>query len=242
MNEIYNFLIDIELINNNPLSRIKNLKEIKNHKIRALTSNEVKILLNTTKKYDYEFYPLLFTALFTGMRQGELLGLTWNSINWNSKKITVDKNYTHGNLGTTKSGKIRIVDMSKELVQVLKRWHLRCPLSKFGLVFPNKEGNYLNAANMLNRKFKPALKRAGIEPVRFHDLRHTYASLLIANGVSMKYVQYQLGHSSIKMTMDLYTHILPEFNENCVNILDNLVNNLTKDFVQNVLTIKNYAT
>lgn len=76
---------------------------------------------------------------------------------------------------------------------------------------------------MIKRRFKPALNRAGIDSLRFHDLRHTYASLLLANGAPMKYVQHQLGHSSIKMTMDLYTHLLPEVNEQCVNLLDNIV-------------------
>lgn len=76
---------------------------------------------------------------------------------------------------------------------------------------------------MIKRRFKPALNRAGIDSLRFHDLRHTYASLLLVKGAPMKYVQHQLGHSSIKMTMDLYTHLLPEVNEQCVNLLDNIV-------------------
>lgn len=71
----------------------------------------------------------------------------------------------------------------------------------------------------------PALNRAGIDKIRFHDLRHTYASLLLANGAPMKYVQHQLGHSSITMTMDLYTHLLPEVNDKCVNLLNSIVNN-----------------
>ena len=73
------------------------------------------------------------------------------------------------------------------------------------------------------RRILPALNRAGIDKIRFHDLRHTYASLLLANGVPMKYVQHQLGHSSITMTMDLYTHLLSEVNGKCVNLLNNIV-------------------
>ena len=68
------------------------------------------------------------------------------------------------------------------------------------------------------------LKIANVKQIRFHDLRHTYASLLLANGTPMKYVQHQLGHSSITMTMDLYTHLLPEVNDKCVNLLNNIVN------------------
>lgn len=223
MSQIYSFMIDMDIVVKNPLARIKSLKEERSEEIRSLSTEETKILLSKTKEIYPDFYPLLFTALFTGMRQGELMGLTWDSINWITRKITVDKNFTHGQVGTTKTGKVRKVDMSLELVKVLKEWRLACPKGEHNLVFPNGDGGYQDANNMIKRRFKPALNRAGIDSLRFHDLRHTYASLLLANGAPMKYVQHQLGHSSIKMTMDLYTHLLPEVNEQCVNLLDNIV-------------------
>lgn len=224
ISEIYSFMIDNDVVNKNPLARIKALKETKNDKIRALSTEEVQALLSKTKQVYPDFYPLLFTALFTGMRQGELLGLTWSSINWVKGKIKIDKNYTHGRVGTPKTNKIRYVDMSNELAKVLKEWRLACPHSELDLVFPNNEGLHQDAHNMIKRRFKPALNRAGIEEIRFHDLRHTYASLLLANGAPMKYVQSQLGHASITMTMDLYTHLLPEVNDKCVNLLNSIVN------------------
>ena len=115
-------MIDNDVVNKNPLARIKALKETKNDKIRALSTEEVQALLSKTKQVYPDFYPLLFTALFTGMRQGELLGLTWSSINWVKGKIKIDKNYTHGRVGTPKTNKIRYVDMSNELAKVLKEW------------------------------------------------------------------------------------------------------------------------
>ena len=199
---IYNFMIDSDAAVSNPLARVKSLKEIKNKKIRALCTEEVQALLSKTKQVYPDFFPFLFTALFTGMRKGEILALTWDSINWITQKITVDKNYTHGGLGTPKTGKIRVIDMSNELAKVLKEWRLACPHSELILVFPNSNGNYQSADNLAKRRFMPALNRAGIDKIRFHDLRHTYASLLLANGDPMKYVQHQLGHSSITMTMD----------------------------------------
>ena len=227
MSQIYSFMIDMDIVLKNPLARIKSLKEERSEEIRSLSTEETKILLSKAKEIYPDFYPLLFTALFTGMRQGELMGLTWDSINWITRKITVDKNFTHGRVGTTKSGKVRKVDMSLELVKVLKEWRLACPKGEHNLVFPNSDGGYQDANNMIKRRFKPALNRARIDSLRFHDLRHTYASLLLANGAPMKYVQLQLGHSSIKMTMDLYTHLLPEVNEQCVNLLDNIVEKTT---------------
>lgn len=116
-----------------------------------------------------------------------------------------------------------MIDISNELAKVLKEWRIACPHSELNLVFPNSNGNYQSADNLAKRRFLPALNRAGIDKIRFHDLRHTYASLLLANGAPMKYVQHQLGHSSITMTMDLYTHLLPEVNDGCVNLLNNIV-------------------
>ena len=224
LGSIFNFMIDNDVPVRNPLARIKNLKVAQNKKIRALSTVEVQALLSKTKVISPDFYPLLFTAIFTGMRKGEILALTWDSINWITQKITVDKNYTHGGLGTPKTGKIRVIDMSNELAKVLKEWRLACPHSELNLVFPNSNGNHQSADNLAKRRFLPALNRAGIDKIRFHDLRHTYASLLLANGAPMKYVQHQLGHSSITMTMDLYTHLLPEVNDKCVNLLNSIVN------------------
>ena len=119
---------------------------------------------------------------------------------------------------------IKSIDrLGRNYKQVWEEWRLACPHSELNLVFPNSNGNYQSADNLAKRKFLPALNRAGIDKIRFHDLRHTYASLLLANGAPMKYVQHQLGHSSITMTMDLYTHLLPEVNDKCVNLLNNIV-------------------
>lgn len=120
---------------------------------------------------------------------------------------------------------IKSIDrLGRNYKQVCEEWRLACPHSELNLVFPNSNGNYQSADNLAKRRFLPALNRAGIDKIRFHDLRHTYASLLLANGAPMKYVQHQLGHSSITMTMDLYTHLLPEVNDKCVNLLNSIAN------------------
>ena len=120
---------------------------------------------------------------------------------------------------------IKSIDrLGRNYKQICEEWRLACPHSELNLVFPNSNGNYQSADNLAKRRFLPALNRAGIDKIRFHDLRHTYASLLLANGAPMKYVQHQLEHSSITMTMDLYTHLLLEVNDKCVNLLNNIVN------------------
>jgi len=223
MSGIFNMMVEDGVINYNPAARIKTLKECSKIEIDPLNQEEVRALLIKTKEVYPDFYPLAFTAIYTGMRQGELLGLTWNDINWKTNKIIVSKSYTHGHLGNTKTGKTRRIDMSPKLGKVLKEWKLACPVGSHNLVFPNNNGEYQDANNLTKRRYKPSLERAGLHQRRFHDLRHTYATLSLLNNIPMKYVQLQLGHSSIKMTMDIYTHLLPEVNEQCVAMLDSIM-------------------
>ncbi len=113
--------------------------------------------------------------------------------------------------------------MSDELAKVLREWRIACPVSENKLVFPNNEGNYQSAENMMKRRFIPALNRAGIEQIRFHDLRHTYASLLISKDLNIKYIQKQMGHSSFEVTMNTYAHLMPEVYEKSKQAIDKLI-------------------
>ncbi|MCA1852837.1 MAG: site-specific integrase [Beggiatoa sp.] len=103
----------------------------------------------------------------------------------------------------------RRVDLPGELVAELRRWRLQCPPGAHDLVLPSGAGNPENHGNLLNRGFYPALRRAGLRKIRFHDLRHTYPSLLIANGEHPKRIQALMGHSSTNVTMDMYGHLMP---------------------------------
>jgi integrase len=78
-----------------------------------------------------------------------------------------------------------------------------------GLVFPNTIGGYADYTNLMPRHFKPLLRRAGLPDVRFHDLRHTCATLLLTKGVHPKIVSEMLGHSSVSITLDVYSHVIP---------------------------------
>jgi len=215
-------MIDDELIHHNPLLKVKKPRIVAK-KFDIIDSKEVEILLNTAKEHYPNFYPLIFTAIFTGMRQGELFALQWNKIDWLNRKILIDSNFTRNQLTTPKSNKSRVIDMSGELFKVLREWQLRCSNNDKNLVFPNKEGNYLDPNNLNKRLFHPLLEKAETKKIRFHDLRHTFASLLITKNISIKYIQSQMGHSSIQMTMDIYGHILPEVTLQGVNALDSIL-------------------
>lgn len=99
------------------------------------------------------------------------------------------------------------------------------------LIFPTEDGTPENAANLLYRRFFPALRRAGLPRMRFHNLRHSYASLLIAQGEHPKYIQSQLGHSSINVTMDIYGHLMQTVNQKAASRLGKTVPRINRDVV-----------
>jgi integrase len=112
-------------------------------------------------------------AALTGMRQGELLGLQWGDVDWNSKQLFVRRTYKDGayHEPKTASGRRRI-DVPASLIAELRVWRLACPKGDDDLVFPNLDGNAMSPANLVHRGFEPALRRAGLRRIRFHDLRH----------------------------------------------------------------------
>lgn len=176
--------------------------------MRILLPFEVEAFLQKVNTY---YYPLFLTGLMTGMRQGELFALTWDDVNIERKFIHVRKSCSLGEIKEPKSkSSIRVIDVSDGLAEALQYWKLVCPDSKTGLVFPNSRGNVLNHANILSRVFYPALSEAKIARVRFHDLRHTHAAYLIAQGEHIEYIKRRMGHSSVRVTLDLYGHLMPD--------------------------------
>jgi integrase len=161
------------------------------------------------------------------MRAGELVGLQWGDIDFRGKFLTVRRAFTRGREEGTKTGKTRRVDISDALLhelQALKKRrqesYLKEGKNEIPLwVFCNQEGNPLEYYNLKHRHFEKCLAAAGLRRIRFHDLRHTFASLLIQNGESLAYIKDQLGHSSIKMTVDVYGHLVPGANRAAVNKL-----------------------
>ena len=98
-----------------------------------------------------------------------------------------------------------------------------CPETEIDLVFPNDAGQPINHNNLVNRYFHPALKAAKLPIIRFHDLRHTYASLLIEQGENIKYIQSQLGHSTPTVTLNVYAHLMKPVNQEAACRLESMV-------------------
>jgi integrase len=161
-----------------------------------------------------EYFPLFLCALRTGMRQGELFALRWDDLDFVKRQLRVVWNWTHGKLDSPKGGRGRSIPMSAELGHVLhEHRHLRGPL-----VFCREGGGYLSG-DVVKHPFNRATRKAGVERIRFHDMRHSFASQLVMAGVPLKAVQEYLGHADLSMTMR-YAHLSPTAKQDFIACLD----------------------
>ncbi len=163
---------------------------------------------------DAEWRPMLLTALRTGMRRGELMGLRWEDVDLVAGQIHVRQAVSRGVIGTPKSGKARTIPMSDELLAGLKSYrHL-----KGEYVFCSPAGKLLRR-DEIKHPLRRACKKAGLRQVWWHALRHTFASHLVMRGVPLKAIQELLGHATIEMTMR-YAHLSPHVTRDAVKLLD----------------------
>ena len=226
-----NHAIDHGIISANPTKKTaKYYKQapVRHEEIQPLNENEVRLFLQTVLQYSPDYYPLFLCAIHTGMRSGELAALQWGDIDFNSGFLTVRRQYVWGKvIPFTKTNRVHRVDLSKALMsalQDLKRRRREQWLEKGKNEIPdwvlcNREGNPPDMQNVKNRHFYRCLEKAGLRRIRFHDLRHTFASLLLTNRESLTYVKEQLGHSSITMTVDTYGHLVPGANRKAMDRL-----------------------
>ena len=233
--------VEDEVLSSNPAMKLGrfNRPQDEGSKVEFLTREEVKSFLETAKSLRPNRYPLFLTALRTGMRLGELLALEWEDIQFGKSEkdrnryILVRHNFTHGQFTSPKSKKERRIDLNKELRQVLielrdqrmlkamQRSHE--PEEITGLVFPSETGGPLDSRNLYHRDFLPCLKAAGLRRVTLHCCRHTFGSMLLADGASLAYVKEQMGHSSIQVTVDIYGHLVPGGNIKWIDRLGSTV-------------------
>lgn len=190
--------------------------------IDILTPQQIRALLHAAP--DFKSKTLFMVAVMTGMRQGEILGLKWDDIDWIAGQAQIKRTFNYKRFYEPKSKTSkRKIDLAPQLIAQLKKWQLASPPNKLDLVFSNGEGKPINDSNLRSRIFDPALKKAKIPKIRFHDLRHCYASLLIDQGESPKYIQAQMGHSSINVTFDIYGHLMKDSNQEAATRLGNTI-------------------
>jgi integrase len=194
---------------------------VESKEMEILSPDEVRRFLEQTPP---RHRTLFLMAVLTGMRRGELLALRKKDIDWKNSQILVHDSVWKGRFVNPKSKtSIRRIDMSPYLARELQNHIEASPQSELDLVFSNSTGNLIDPDTMVKRKFLPALKRAGIRKIRFHDLRHTNVALRIEQGQNIKYIQNQLGHASIQTTLDRYGHLINDVNTEQAKKLDRVL-------------------
>ena len=205
-------------------------QHFRHKEIQPLTEPEIRAFLRSVLQYARQHFVTFLAAIHTGMRTGELVGLQWGDIDFFGKFITVRRAVVRRRIVETKTDKVRKIDLSDALAAELKKlkrhrqeqWLAkgRAEIPKW--VFCAENGKFMDPYNLKDRYFYKCLEKAGLRRIRFHDLRHTFATLLLQNGESLAYVKDQLGHSSIRMTVDVYGHLVPGANRQAVNKLPSL--------------------
>jgi integrase len=176
---------------------------------------------------------LYVIAVTAGLRIGELLGLEWKDIDLDAGTLRVRRTRSQARTGPTftapKNGKGRSIRLTGRAVEALKahkaaqnaeRLKLGDLWEDNGLIFCTTAGRPLDFRNVGAASFKPLLAKAGLPDIRFHDLRHTCATLLLSRGHHPKLVQELLGHASVAMTLDRYSHVLPGMGDQTVKAME----------------------
>ncbi len=226
LNQIMAYAVRHRFIDYNPVrdaERPRNQgKEGEEKTIAVLTPDQIRAFLKAVT--DQKYKTLFLTAIMTGARQGEILGLKWSDVDFQKKQVCINRTFNMGRFFTPKTkGSNRKIDLSPMLVRELLSWQLLSGRRNDDLVFPNEAGGPMNYSNMVQRYYRKALKDAKIPQIRFHDLRHTYASLLLSQGENIKYIQSQLGHSSPTVTLNVYAHLMKGENQEAACRLENTI-------------------
>lgn len=228
------------MIKYNPASAIEAPKP-KKAKIKYLNKEELNYLLKTAESYNKWMYFFIKFTSFTGMRRGEVLGLSWADVELHNKIIRVQQTLVQksgeGSIikETPKTNSSRrsitiennIIDMLKTIRKIQNERQLLLGKkynTNHNLVFCKQNGERYYPSTV-DRKFKKVLKKTKLNPkLNIHSLRHTHATLLLKAGVNPKIVQERLGHSSIRETLDTYSHVIPTMQKETAIKFEKLMN------------------
>lgn len=227
-------------IRNNPLTAVT-LPRIEKKQIKPLEDNELCAFLKEIRGDTYEL--VYFVTVFTGLRQGEVLGLTWDCVNFEKHTLLINKQ--HGTkkgtceycFSSLKNDHPRLIEAADGVMDALKkqqirqqRWAARLKdgwENSDNLVFTTETGRYL-CNQTVYLAFKKVMRRLHLDATRFHDLRHTYAVNSLKSGDDIKTVQENLGHQTAAFTLDVYAHATSSMKHESANRMDQYIHNVTK--------------
>lgn len=195
----------MELVVRNPVRGIERAA-CNQRKARILTPQQLRAVIDHAPE-GFRL-PIMF-AVFTGCRSGEIRALSWADVDLTRREARICRGHRYGQFTPTKTGREKVAELPDELVTALKPWALACPKAT-GLVFPNRRNNGPLQGKRLLDAFQRAVKDAGIPAgVRLHDARHTFVTLLLADGSPAADVAKAAGHSTPSTTMRYYAHAMP---------------------------------
>jgi integrase len=207
LSQIFAFAVRHGWCEDNPCRSVRRPRVRDCSEIRFLNQQELDALIAAVDvsalPFGYTDRAIFLAAAMTGMRQGELLALRWRDVDWKAKRIRVRRNYTRGHWSTPKSRSgERSVPLSSKVEAELRAHLRRSPFSgEDDLVFANPLSGEVLPHGPLVRRFKKALKVAGVREIRFHDLRHTFGTRIAAAGVPMRVLQEWMGHRDYRTTL-----------------------------------------
>jgi integrase len=207
----------------------------RHHEIEPLSEEQAQTLLQVVAGDRFE--ALYVLTLTTGMRLGELVGLRWRDVDVNRAKLQVRMSVQEDGykfiLAEPKTPHSRrTISLSRKAVHALREHQARQDQEKaklgpawdasLDLVFPNTIGCIMIPDHLSGRNFKRYLAAAGLPDIRFHDLRHTAATMLLRQGVHVKVVSEMLGHADISITLRIYAHVIPDMQQEAANKMDDV--------------------
>jgi len=195
-----------EFIGTNPALKVDMPKPERTEK-KILTPEQFIILLENTT--DLRDRLIISLAAMAGLRKGEIFGLMWKDVNLRTGTLNLERQWSQYRISPLKTDKSKsTLPLLEEAVLLLKEWKLKCGSMRW--VFPAKgERQPIDSNYWYRARYKPLLKSAGLPDVTLHSLRHSFASIAIASGVSVADLQALMRHSNYRITMDTYTHTLP---------------------------------
>jgi integrase len=216
--QVLNIAVKWDIISNNPSLKI-NLPKLQKKEQAILTPEELSVLLMSSNDRDKSIIAL---AALAGLRRGEIFGLQWDDIDIKNNKIFLRRQYHNGEIKSLKTDKSQIIlPTMKKLSLMLAEWKLQSGSHLW--VYAGKNNKPLYPDTWVAKIFKKLLQENDLPQIRFHDLRHTFVSLLISKGVSTPDVQRLARHSSYQTTIDIYRHLLPNQLESILEELNDSI-------------------
>lgn len=239
---IFKRAVSLKLISESPFNEISIRDKKKHKKKNTWTFDQISHFLSVVKKYEEFYYGLFATTVYTGLRKGEVLGIKKSNINFDKNIIIIDQQIIETKEKGVHSGPVktpsseRIVTIDPLIASILKEQIQKNNIYKLklgpeyednDLVFCHIDGKMVRPST-INRPFRAYIKRAGVPYIKFHDMRHTHATLLMALNVNPKLVSERLGHSSVTITLDTYSHSTDDLHANVADIFSQHAQNSSR--------------